>query len=97
MSTPPLTLGDLLTLPHFANFQPQVSILRLPESNVFTLKGRSYELRLFTFFLSKPIETIQTFADFVRTNHLENTPLTIYHNLRHIKPLSYSFIDENTY
>jgi hypothetical protein len=92
-----ITLGDLLTIKEFNDFQPQRPILRLPNSNYFELKGTTYELRLFAFFMKTPEEKVNTFGDFVRTKNLENTKLARYSGLIHVSPLSYSIIDNEGY
>lgn len=88
-----VTVGDLLTVPEIAEFTSRRPVLRLKrEDNQIHLNGSWYELRLFAFLV--PGSSLR-FVDFVRERGLENKPLTPYSQLKHVKPLSFSIVDNS--
>lgn len=93
-----ITLSDLInSVDDIANCEYQIPILRLPNDNYFNIGKNRYELRIFAFYLPKPIEGVKTFKDFIEFKEIGNQEFKLYQNLRHIKPLSYNLIDDDIY
>lgn len=92
-----LQIKDLLEIPEIKNFTSKIPILRLQETNYIIIKNQSYELRLFTFYMVKPIEGINTFEDFVNVNQLHDKFLEKASQLKYIVPWYYAINDGNVY
>ena len=92
-----LTLGDFLKFQPIAEFKPDSSVLRLKDSNIFTLNSVKYELRLFTFQLKYGSPCFQHFGDYIGYNELENVVLVVPPNHPLPDILSYSVSDDSCY
>jgi hypothetical protein len=90
-------IKDLLAIPSIANFTPKIPILRLPENNYITIKNQICELRLFTFYMVKPIDGVTTFEDFVRLMNLQDKFFEKATQLKYIVPLYFAINDGNVY
>jgi hypothetical protein len=93
-----MKLIDLInSRPEIALFIPQIPILRLPYNNYLVIHQKLYELRIFGFYLAKPIDGVTTFEDFVKVKQLEDKELVQYQNISLIKPLTFAICDQEVY
>ena len=93
-----VTLGDLVDASsEIRDFLSQKTVLRLPNSNNIEVKGQTYEVRLFTFYLPKALPDVKTFQDFVIHKGLRDQPLKAEQRPGGLDILSYNMYNEGTY
>lgn len=81
-----VTIGDLLSVSHIANFHTQPTMLRLPHSNAITLNGTKYELRVFAFYMN---QVCSVFGMFARATNITEVELQPSQESVFIHPLYY--------